>query len=94
MRRIVVLGGRGFFGRAAVDLLSGFGLAPLVGGPSPGADVVVDAEDGGSIRGALRSFGAPASFDPSVHPASSSPPRGTRPSMRLRRRSSTPSAGR
>jgi short subunit dehydrogenase-like uncharacterized protein len=54
MTRIVVLGGRGFFGRAAVGLLRGFGLSPLTGGRSRGADVVVDADDAASVRRSLR----------------------------------------
>ena len=58
MRRIVVIGGRGFFGAAAADLLRRDGLPPLVASRRPGApgvDVVADAEDPASLRAALRS---------------------------------------
>jgi saccharopine dehydrogenase-like NADP-dependent oxidoreductase len=55
MRRIVVIGGRGFFGAAAADLLRREGLSPLVASRRPGADVMADAEDPESLRAALRS---------------------------------------
>ena len=55
MTRIVVLGGRGFFGRAAVDLLRKEGLAPLVASRRAGGDLLADAEHSGSLRVALRS---------------------------------------
>lgn len=54
-RRILVIGGRGFFGAAAVELLRRDGEAPLVGSRRPGSgDVLVDAESAASLRAALR----------------------------------------
>lgn len=44
MKRLVVLGGRGFFGAAAVDLLREHGLSPRVAARRPGADLQIDAE--------------------------------------------------
>ena len=52
MRRVVVLGGRGFFGGAAVRLLRGVGIDAQTGGRT-GGDVRVDAEDPASLRRAL-----------------------------------------
>jgi hypothetical protein len=52
--RIVVIGGRGWFGRAAVDLLRSDGARPLVAARRPGADLVLDAEEPASVRAALR----------------------------------------
>ena len=60
IRRIVVIGGTGFFGRAAVELLHAEGMAPLVaargtgrdGGSPP--DLRVDAEDPDSLRRTLQ----------------------------------------
>ncbi len=54
MRRIVAVGGRGFFGSAAVELLRAEGLAPLVASRRLGADLVLDPEDRSSIDVALR----------------------------------------
>jgi hypothetical protein len=54
VRRIVVIGGRGFFGAAAADLLRRDGLSPLVAARRQGADVVADAEDPASLRAVLR----------------------------------------
>ncbi|MBI3466309.1 MAG: saccharopine dehydrogenase NADP-binding domain-containing protein [Planctomycetes bacterium] len=54
MRRIVVLGGRGFFGRAIVELLRAAGEVPLVASRSAEADVPVDVEEPVSLRTALR----------------------------------------
>ncbi len=54
MRRVVVLGGYGFFGGAVVELLRAEGLEPLIGSRRSGADVVVDVEDRDSIGRALR----------------------------------------
>lgn len=54
MTRIVVLGGRGWFGGAAVERLRRDGSHPLVASRRPGADLVIDAEDRASIRAALR----------------------------------------
>jgi short subunit dehydrogenase-like uncharacterized protein len=54
MNRILVIGGRGFFGAAAVELLRRDGEQPLVGSRRPGADCLIDAEDPASLRAALR----------------------------------------
>ena len=54
MRRIVVLGGLGFFGGAAADLLRSKGAKPVLASRRPQADLRVDAEDPASIRAALR----------------------------------------
>ncbi len=53
-RRIIVLGGFGFFGNAVVDQLHGLGLSPLIGSRRSGADLAIDVEDRESIRRALR----------------------------------------
>jgi len=52
--RIIVLGGRGWFGGAAVNLLRREGCRPFVASRRPGADLFIDAEDPASIRTALR----------------------------------------
>ena len=54
MRRIVVIGGRGFFGAAAVELLRRDGSTPLVVSRRPGADITADAENPASLRAVLR----------------------------------------
>jgi hypothetical protein len=54
MRRILVVGGTGFFGRAAVELLRERGLSPVVAARGPHADLRLDAEDPASLRAALR----------------------------------------
>ncbi len=56
MRRLVVLGGRGFFGGLAVEQLRAAGLAPLVASRRLGAgvDLAIDVESNTSIRAALR----------------------------------------
>lgn len=63
MSRIVVIGGRGFFGAAAAALLRRDGEQPLIGSRHPGGaaaaggaggDIQVDAEDAASLRAALR----------------------------------------
>lgn len=54
MRRIVVVGGRGFFGAATAELLRREGSAPLVASRRPGGDLIADAEDPSSLRAALR----------------------------------------
>lgn len=53
MKRIVVLGGQGFFGSAAVDRLRADGASPLVAARRPGADLLVDVEDPRSLRASL-----------------------------------------
>ena len=56
MRRIVVMGGTGFFGGAAVALLRREGIEALAGSRRAAGDgaVRVDAEDAASLRAALR----------------------------------------
>jgi hypothetical protein len=54
VRRIVVVGGRGFFGAAAAELLRREGSSPLIGSRRPGADLTADAEDPASLRATLR----------------------------------------
>ena len=53
MTRIVVLGGRGWFGAAAAASLLRDGGHPLVASRRPGADLMIDAEDPASVRAAL-----------------------------------------
>jgi hypothetical protein len=52
--RIVVVGGRGWFGGAAAELLRRDGGRPLIASRRPGADLLVDAEDPVSMRATLR----------------------------------------
>jgi short subunit dehydrogenase-like uncharacterized protein len=54
VRRIVVIGGLGFFGAAAAGLLRRDGSSPLIASRRPGADLTADAEDPASLRAALR----------------------------------------
>ena len=55
MKRIVVLGGLGFFGAAAVQRLRADGAMPLIASRrAAGADLQVDVEDPSSLRAALR----------------------------------------
>ncbi len=54
MRRIVVLGGLGFFGGLALQRLRADGASPLTAARRPGADLQVDVEDPASLRTALR----------------------------------------
>ncbi len=54
MKRIIVLGGFGFFGAAVVERLRADGVTPLIGSRRAGADVRVDVEDLVSLRSALR----------------------------------------
>jgi hypothetical protein len=53
VRRVVVLGGHGFFGRAVAELLRADGVTPLLASRRAGADVRVDVEDPASLRRAL-----------------------------------------
>jgi hypothetical protein len=55
MRRIVVLGGSGFFGAAAVARLRADGVRPLIASRRADADMRVDVEDPASLRASLRS---------------------------------------
>src|SRR5260370_30049982 len=54
MRRIVVAGGLGFFGRTAAERLRADGAQPLIAARRPGADLRLDVEDPASLRAALR----------------------------------------
>ncbi|HEX5136426.1 MAG TPA: saccharopine dehydrogenase NADP-binding domain-containing protein [Planctomycetota bacterium] len=54
MRRILVLGGYGFFGGAVAELLRADGAKPQLASRREGAEVVVDVEDPASLRRALR----------------------------------------
>jgi hypothetical protein len=54
MRRIVVVGGLGFFGGLAVQRLRADGAQPLTAARRPGADLKIDVEDPGSLRAVLR----------------------------------------
>jgi hypothetical protein len=54
VRRLVVLGGLGFFGGAAVARLRADGAVPLTAARRPGADLQLDAEDPRSLRRALQ----------------------------------------
>lgn len=52
LRRVVVAGGAGFFGRNVAELLRDEGLRPLIAGRS--GEIVLDVEDGPSLRAGLR----------------------------------------
>ena len=53
MRRIVVVGGRGWFGGAAAEMLRRAGGVPVIASRRPGADVLIDAEDSRSLAAGL-----------------------------------------
>ena len=53
MPRIIVVGGRGFFGAVTADALRREGLPVFVAARRPPADLRVDAEDAASMRAAL-----------------------------------------
>ena len=53
-RRVIVAGGRGGFGAAAMEHLRAAGVAPLAAGRREGADLYVDVEDPASLRATLR----------------------------------------
>lgn len=55
MRRVVVAGAFGFFGRAALERLRADGLQPLAASRQARGDLQLDVEDPASIRRALRS---------------------------------------
>jgi hypothetical protein len=55
LRRIVALGGSGFFGRKAISLLRDCGARPLVASRRSGADLRIDADDPSLLRESLRS---------------------------------------
>jgi hypothetical protein len=52
--RIIVAGGRGFFGRTIIELMRDAGLALLAGSRGPGGDIVFNVEDCESLRAALQ----------------------------------------
>jgi hypothetical protein len=52
--RIIVLGGRGYFGSLAAKCLREEGLHPLIASRSAKGDLVIDVEDRDSLRVALR----------------------------------------
>ena len=52
--RIIVAGGRGFFGRTIIEMLRADGLAPQVGSRGPGADLVLNVEVQASLRSVTR----------------------------------------
>lgn len=52
LRRILIAGGAGFFGRNVAELLRAEGIGPVVAGRS--GDLVIDLEDRASLRAALR----------------------------------------
>lgn len=54
MKRVLVLGGYGFFGKAVTELLRADGAAPLLASRRTGANVVVDVEEPESLRAALK----------------------------------------
>src|SRR5260221_7656536 len=54
MRRLIIAGGLGFFGRTAAERLRADGLQPLTAARRPGADLRLDVEDPASLRAALR----------------------------------------
>ena len=54
MRRIIIAGGLGFFGRTAAERLRADGAQPLIAARRPGADLRLDVEDPASLRAALR----------------------------------------
>jgi len=53
VKRLIVLGGSGHFGRTAMDALRAMGLDPLVASRRPPADFVVDADDHLQVRAAF-----------------------------------------
>jgi hypothetical protein len=54
VRRVVVLGGRGFFGGAAASRLRADGVRPLIASRRDGADLRVDVDSKTSLKSALR----------------------------------------
>jgi hypothetical protein len=56
VRRIVVVGGTGFFGAAAVERLRADGLKPLVASKHSKADLRLDVNSRASVKSALRQF--------------------------------------
>ena len=56
MRRIVVLGGTGFFGAAAVERLRADGLEPMIAARHGIAEMRLDVDSRASVKAALRPF--------------------------------------
>lgn len=54
MRRVVVLGGYGFFGGTIVERLRAMGLSPLIGSRRRNAEIVLDVEQRESLFRSLR----------------------------------------
>jgi predicted dinucleotide-binding enzyme len=54
VRRVIVLGGRGGFGRAIVEQLANSGIAASIASRSSGADVRIDANERASIAAGVR----------------------------------------
>jgi len=54
VRRVVVLGGRGFFGRAASELLRADGVPAVVVSRRRGTELRLDVEDRASVKASLR----------------------------------------
>jgi hypothetical protein len=54
VNRIIVVGGRGFFGSAVLRILRAERCTPLVASRHAGGDLVFDVEDRGTIRKAIR----------------------------------------
>ena len=53
MRRVIVLGGQGQFGRSAVEQLRILGISPIIAGRGTMADIKVDADAPASVRAAF-----------------------------------------
>jgi Saccharopine dehydrogenase NADP binding domain len=53
VKRVIVLGGRGLFGRTAIAELESFGIRGLMAGRHPTADLSIDANDSASIKAVL-----------------------------------------
>jgi len=52
VRRVVIAGGRGFFGQRVAELLGGLGVAPVIAGRA--GPLELDVEDRGSLHDVLR----------------------------------------
>ena len=56
MRRIVIVGGTGFFGRAAAERLRAHGVRPVLASRRAGAELRVDVESRASMKAALKPY--------------------------------------
>jgi hypothetical protein len=54
VKRVIVLGGLGLFGRTAIEQLQSFGIQPLTASRSANAELRIDANEHDSIRAALK----------------------------------------